>query len=54
MESIKPNTEVYALVRLQPEFREPPRPYINRRVSDWRIISQTTYVERPVRSKTAL
>jgi len=39
MGAIKPDTEVYALQRSQPEFREPMWQYINRRVSDWRIIT---------------
>src|SRR5262249_52650332 len=37
--AIKPDIEVYALQRSQPEFREPMWQYINRRVSDWRIIT---------------
>jgi membrane-bound lytic murein transglycosylase B len=37
MSSIKPDTEVYALDRAQPEFKEPVWQFINRRVSDWRI-----------------
>jgi peptidoglycan lytic transglycosylase B len=37
--TLKPDTEVYALQRSQPEFREPMWQYINRRVSDWRIIT---------------
>jgi membrane-bound lytic murein transglycosylase B len=39
MGGIKPDTEVYALQRSQPEFREPMWQYVNRRVSDWRIIT---------------
>ncbi len=39
MGSVRPDTEVYALQRSQPEFREPMWQYINRRVSDWRIIT---------------
>src|SRR5215831_277447 len=39
MGAIQPDTEVYALARSQPEFREPMWQYINRRVSDWRIIT---------------
>jgi membrane-bound lytic murein transglycosylase B len=39
MGAIKPDTEVYALERSQPEFREPMWQYVNRRVSDWRIIT---------------
>jgi membrane-bound lytic murein transglycosylase B len=39
MGAIKPDTEVFALERSQPEFREPMWQYINRRVSDWRIIT---------------
>jgi lytic murein transglycosylase len=39
MGAIKPDTEVYALERSQPEFREPMWEYLNRRVSDWRIIT---------------
>ena len=39
MGAIKPDTEVLDLERSQPEFREPMWQYINRRVSDWRIIT---------------
>src|SRR5262245_38638683 len=39
MGSIRPDTSVYALHRSQPEFQEPMWQYINRRVSDWRIIT---------------
>jgi lytic murein transglycosylase len=39
MGTIKPDTSVYALEHSQPEFREPLWQYINRRVSDWRIIT---------------
>jgi membrane-bound lytic murein transglycosylase B len=39
MRAVKPDTEVYALQRSQPEFREPMWQYVNRRVSDWRIIT---------------
>ena len=39
MGGIKPDTEVLSLARSQPEFREPMWQYINRRVSDWRIIT---------------
>jgi membrane-bound lytic murein transglycosylase B len=39
MGTIKPDTAVYALERSQPEFREPMWQYINRRVSEWRIIT---------------
>jgi lytic murein transglycosylase len=39
MGSVRPDTEVYALQRSQPEFREPMWQYVNRRVSDWRIIT---------------
>jgi membrane-bound lytic murein transglycosylase B len=38
MGSLKPDTSVYALDRAQPEFKEPVWQYINRRVSDWRIV----------------
>ena len=37
MDSIKPDTSVYALDRAQPEFNEEIWQYLNRRVSDWRI-----------------
>jgi membrane-bound lytic murein transglycosylase B len=37
--SIKPDTSVYALDRAQPEFNEEIWQYLNRRVSDWRIIT---------------
>ena len=39
MRVMKPDTSVYALQRAQPEFREPMWQYVNRRVSDWRIIT---------------
>jgi len=39
MGGIKPDTAVYALVRNQDEFNEVFWQYINRRVSDWRIIT---------------
>lgn len=38
MGSIKPDTSVYALDRAQPEFREKLWQYLNRRVSDWRVM----------------
>ena len=37
--AIKPDTSVYAQIRSQPEFNEALWQYINRRVSDWRIIT---------------
>jgi lytic murein transglycosylase len=39
MGAIKPDTSVYALQRAQPEFNEELWQYLNRRVSDWRIIT---------------
>ena len=36
--AIKPDTSVYALDSSQPEFREQVWQYLNRRVSDWRIM----------------
>ena len=39
MEGLKPDTSVFALQRSQPEFREQTWQYLNRRVSDWRIIT---------------
>jgi len=36
---IKPDTSVYAQIRSQPEFNEELWQYINRRVSDWRVIT---------------
>jgi peptidoglycan lytic transglycosylase B len=39
MGSIKPDTSVYAQIRSQPEFNEALWQYVNRRVSDWRIIT---------------
>ena len=39
MGGIKPDTAVYALVRNQDEFNEVFWQYVNRRVSDWRIIT---------------
>jgi lytic murein transglycosylase len=37
--AVAPDTSVYALDRAQPEFREEMWQYINRRVSDWRVIA---------------
>ena len=37
--AIKPDTSVYAQIRSQPEFDEALWQYLNRRVSDWRIIT---------------
>jgi membrane-bound lytic murein transglycosylase B len=39
MTGLKPDTSVYALQRDQPEFNEQLWQYLNRRVSDWRIIT---------------
>jgi membrane-bound lytic murein transglycosylase B len=39
MGSLKPDTTVYELNRYQPEFVEEVWQYLNRRVSDWRIIT---------------
>jgi lytic murein transglycosylase len=39
MGAIKPDTSVYALDRAQPEFTEEAWQYLNRRVSDWRIMT---------------
>jgi lytic murein transglycosylase len=39
MGGLKPDTAVYALDRAQPEFHEELWQYLNRRVSDWRIIT---------------
>jgi membrane-bound lytic murein transglycosylase B len=39
MSAIKPDTSVYALDRSQPEFNEQVWQYLNRRVSDWRILT---------------
>ncbi len=39
MDGIKPDTTVYSEIRSQPEFNEALWQYINRRVSDWRIIT---------------
>jgi lytic murein transglycosylase len=39
MGAIKPDTSVYALDQDQPEFHEEVWQYLNRRVSDWRIIT---------------
>jgi len=39
MTGLKPDTSVYGLVRDQPEFNEQLWQYLNRRVSDWRIIT---------------
>lgn len=37
--AVTPDTSVYALDRAQPEFREEMWQYLNRRVSDWRVIA---------------
>lgn len=39
MSAIKPDTSVYALDRSQPEFKEEVWQYLNRRVSEWRIMT---------------
>jgi lytic murein transglycosylase len=39
MSQVKPDTAVYALQRRQPEFTEEMWQYINRRCSDWRVIT---------------
>ena len=39
MNGLKPDTSVYALQRAQPEFREQTWQYLNRRVSDWRVMT---------------
>jgi membrane-bound lytic murein transglycosylase B len=39
MDGIKPDTSVYSEIRSQPEFNEALWQYINRRASDWRIIT---------------
>jgi lytic murein transglycosylase len=39
MGATQPDTAVYALQRSQPEFREPMWQYVNRRVSDWRVMT---------------
>ena len=39
MKGLKPDTSVYALQGAQPEFQEETWQYINRRVSDWRVIN---------------
>ncbi len=39
MDGIKPDTSVYGEIRDQPEFHEALWQYINRRASDWRIIT---------------
>jgi membrane-bound lytic murein transglycosylase B len=39
MSAIKPDTSVHALDRSQPEFNEEVWQYLNRRVSDWRILT---------------
>jgi lytic murein transglycosylase len=51
MNAIKPDTGVYALQRAQPEFQEELWQYLNRRVSDWRII---TGKQRAVEQKALL
>jgi membrane-bound lytic murein transglycosylase B len=39
MAAVTPDMSVYALDRAQPEFREPLWQYLNRRVSEWRILA---------------
>ena len=39
MNGLKPDTGVFALQAAQPEFREQVWQYLNRRVSDWRLIN---------------
>jgi lytic murein transglycosylase len=39
MDAVKPDTEVYELNRSQPEFTEEIWQYLNRRVSEWRIVT---------------
>jgi membrane-bound lytic murein transglycosylase B len=39
MGAIKPDTSVYSQIRAQPEFTEALWQYLNRRVSDWRVIT---------------
>src|ERR1700674_5111367 len=39
MGAVKPDTSVYALDRAQPEFHEEVWQYLNRRVSDWRVMT---------------
>jgi lytic murein transglycosylase len=39
MSNIKPDKTVFALIRSQPEFNEELWQYLNRRVSDWRIVT---------------
>nr|WP_284701462.1 lytic murein transglycosylase [Rhodoplanes tepidamans] len=51
MTGLKPDTSVYALQRAQPEFQEALWQYLNRRVSDWRII---TGRQRAVEQKALL
>jgi membrane-bound lytic murein transglycosylase B len=46
MDGIKPDTSVYAEIRSQPEFNEALWQYINRRASDWRIITGRARAEQ--------
>jgi lytic murein transglycosylase len=39
MKGLKPDTQVFALQAAQPEFHEQVWQYLNRRVSDWRLIT---------------
>ena len=39
MGNIRPDTTVFELIRKQPEFNEQLWQYLNRRVSDWRIVT---------------
>jgi membrane-bound lytic murein transglycosylase B len=39
MDGIRPDTSVYSQIRDQPEFNEALWQYVNRRVSDWRVIT---------------
>jgi len=39
MNAVKPDTEVYQLIQAQPEFTEQMWQYVNRRCSEWRVIT---------------
>jgi lytic murein transglycosylase len=46
--AVTPDTSVYALDRAQPEFREELWQYLNRRVSDWRVIAGKEHLKEHV------
>src|ERR1700674_1805355 len=47
--AVTPDTSVYALDRAQPEFREELWQYLNRRVSEWRVIAGKEHAKEVAR-----